>query len=229
MSLKISDFWRKTLRISGIVVLALVAAALIRVAVWEHFYYKRMEGSPRDTTNMPFVGGQEADETEVTEDDRKKHIVSADKPRFLSIEKLGVRNARVLEVSANGGEPMGVPVGIFDVGWARTSGKPGQGGTLLMNGHNGGPTKDGVFKNLPKLVVGDIIAVERGDGQMFYYELHDSKVLKLAEANSYMRTLIESPISGRESLSLISCTGGWIQAQRTFDSRIMIRAVLVEN
>ena len=229
MSLKISDLWRKVFHVFGIVLLVLVIGALARVAVWEHFYYKSKEGSPRATTNTPFVEGGEVDETEVVEDDRKKHIVAPDKPRFLSIEKLGIRNARILEVSANSGEPMGVPPGIFDVGWARTSAKPGQGGTLLLDGHNGGPTKDGVFKNLPKLVAGDIITIERGDGQIFHYELYDSKILGLEDANAYMRTLGESPIPGRESISIISCTGGWIQAQRTYDSRIMIRAVLVEN
>ena len=231
MSLKISDFWRKVFQILGILFLILVLAALVRVAVWEHFYYKEKEGSPRATTNTPFVEGgvEEADEVEVTVDDQKKHIVAPDKPRFLSVEKLGIQNARILEVSANSGEPMGVPAGIFDVGWARTSGKPGQGGTLLLDGHNGGPTKDGVFKNLPKLERGDIITIERGDGQVFHYELYDRQILVLDEANAYMRTLSESPIPGRESISIISCTGGWIQAQRTYDSRIMIRAVLVEN
>ena len=55
------------------------------------------------------------------------------------------------------------------------------------------------------------------------------KILKVSEADSYMRTLQASPIAGRESLSLITCTGEWIQAGRTYDSRVMLRATLVNQ
>jgi hypothetical protein len=44
-----------------------------------------------------------------------------------------------------------------------------------------------------------------------------------------MSTMLKSPVPGKESLSLISCTGEWSQSQRTYLSRAMIRAVLVEN
>ncbi|MDL2235588.1 class F sortase [Christensenellaceae bacterium OttesenSCG-928-L17] len=229
MSLKISNTIRKTLQIIGVAILIILALCLVRVAIWEYNYYKEKEGSPRATISTPFIDGTvEVDETEVTETVIKQHVVSPDKPRYLTISKLGVNNARIIEVSANSGEPMGTPVGIFDVGWARTSGKPGQGGVLLMDGHNGGPTKDGVFKRLDQLRPDDVIIIERGDGRTFTYQVYDTKILNLTEASAYMLTLMESPISGRESLSIITCTGTWINSTRTYDSRVMLRAVLVE-
>ena len=63
---------------------------------------------------------------------------------------------------------------------------------------------------------------------MFRYEVYDTRILKVAEADAYMKTLQKSPVPGRESLSIITCTGEWIQSRRTYDSRVMLRAVLMQ-
>ena len=232
MTLKISDTTRKIFRILGIVLLAGLAACIVKVAIWEYHYYNDKEGEARTlpvSSETPiYTEEQEADETEVTEEVIREYTVAPDKPRYLSIAKLSTSKARVIEVAANPGKPMGVPAGIYDVGWARNSGKPGQGSTLLLDGHNGGPTKAGVFKRLGILQPGDIILIERGDGALFEYEVFDIKVLKVKEADEYMNVLMDSPVPGRESLSIITCTGEWINSARTYDSRIMLRAVLVQ-
>ena len=134
---------------------------------------------------------------------------------------------RAVDLASNGA--MGTLASIFDVAWYRHSSKPGEGGTILLNGHNGGPTRIGIFKYLDHVSVGDIITIERGDGTIFNYEVYESKVLSLADASAYMPIMLQSPKKGIESLSIISCTGEWSQAQRTFLSRAMVRAVLVEN
>ena len=121
------------------------------------------------------------------------------------------------------------PRNIFDVGWYESSGKPGQGGTMMIDGHNGGPHVHGVFKDLPSLVVGDIIKVERGDGVVFNYKVVENKAVPLAESNEYMPEAGKSPEKGKESVTLITCTGDWSDQQQTYLSRQFTRAVLIEN
>ncbi|MBQ3325898.1 class F sortase [Candidatus Saccharibacteria bacterium] len=231
MALKMD--WKKKLPqiITGIILLML-AIFLLRVAIWESDYYHRMEGAPRavadSSTNAP-TSSEEVDESDVTEQMKLAHKVAADRPRFLSIEKLGIDRARVIEVGVNNLGQLQTPVSIFDVGWFRGSGRPGFGGTMVIDGHNGGPTMEGVFKHLPELTMGDVISIERGDGKFFRYQVIDNATVPLANADEYMKTAMTTPEKGRESLTLITCTGEWSQVQQTYLSRQFVRAVLIES
>lgn len=232
MALKFN--WKKNLpKIIWGTILLILAVCIIKIAVWEAHYYSEKEGSTRsvaiDNTIAPVDTSEDVDETERTEQDKLAWKVSADKPRFLSIDKLGIDRARVVEVGLNNIGRLLTPANIFDVGWYRSSSKPGAGGTLLIDGHNGGPTMEGVFKHLPELSVGDIIAIERGDGKYFRYEVVENEQVALSEADAKMPKMLTTPVSGRESLSLITCSGAWSQVQNTYLSRQFIRAVLVED
>lgn len=223
---------KNSLRIIKWVALGLFGVFLvvffIKTAVWEHFYYSEMEGSERDVT-AEVEEEEELIEVEPTEEEVHEYTVAADRPRYLSIEKLGISNARVLAIGINKKGELDTPNNIFDVGWYESSGKPGQGRTMLIDGHNGGPHVYGVFKRLPELAQGDIITVERGDGTVFRYQVIENNEVPLAESDRYMVTAMRSPESGRESLTLISCSGEWSQSQGTYLSRQFVRAVLVKN
>lgn len=226
---KIKTGWKQIVKwaLVGIVGI-LVLVFFIRVAVWEHDYYERMEGSEREVTET--VEWQEELEEKVpTEEEVKEYTVAADRPRYLSIEKLGISNARVLAMGVNAKGALNTPANIFDVGWYNASGKPGQGRVMIIDGHNGGPHMYGVFKKLPDLVAGDIIKIERGDGAVFEYSVVENTTVSIDEADKYMNTLAKKPaISDKEGLTLISCTGEWSQKQKTYLSRQFVRAVLVE-
>ena len=131
-------------------------------------------------------------------------------------------------MGVNASGELATPNNIFDVGWYEASGKPGFGGTMIIDGHNGGPRVLGVFKNLPDLVEGDIITVERGDGLVFNYRVVENEAVALADADAYMAVAARSPEPGVESMTLISCTGEWSQQQGTYLSRQFTRAVLVD-
>ena len=100
---------------------------------------------------------------------------------------------------------------------------------MVIDGHNGGPHVYGVFKRLPDLVSGDIIQVEKGDGTIFKYKVVENTTVPLADSDKYMATAARSPEAGKESVTLISCTGEWSQSQGTYLSRQFTRAVLVEG
>lgn len=207
------------------IVTILLAAFLVRVATFEKQYYSEKEGSERA---VAIDMGDELVEVEPTEQEVVEYTVAADRPRYLSIDRLGISKARVLPMGINANGELSTPNNIFDVGWYYSSGKPGQGGTLLIDGHNGGPHVQGVFKDLPALGDGDIITIERGDGQIFQYSVVENKTVALSDSNDYMATAMMSPMRGHESVTLISCTGEWSQAQGTYLSRQFVRAILVE-
>ena len=226
MSLKIKG-WRKILRWAIWSVLTIVFLVfLIRVATFESSYYSEKEGSERAATEQ--TDDVSLDETEPTEAEIKEHTVAPDEPRYLTIDKLGVKNSRILGMGVNMKGELDTPRNIFDVGWYEYSGKPGQGKTMVIDGHNGGPHVHGVFKNLPSLAAGDIIEVERGDGAKFKYKVVENVTVPLEQSNEYMSTVEQSPERGKESVTLISCTGEWSQQRGTYLSRQFTRAVLVE-
>ena len=206
----------------------LILIFLIRVAVWEDAYYREKEGSERDEAVI-VMGPEDEEIIEVppTEEEVVEYKVAPDRPRYLTVEKLGVYNARILPMSINSKGELNTPNNIFDVGWYEASSKPGEGGTMVIDGHNGGPHVHGVFKDLPSLGVGDIIQVERGDGVKYRYRVVDNVTVPLVEADNYMSKAMRSPETGKESITLISCTGEWSQTQKTYLSRQFTRAVLV--
>ncbi len=210
----------------GLITVAILLFSIftLRVMIWEHQYYAEKEGSERD---IVMDMGEELVETQPTEQEVVEYTVAADRPRYLSIDRLAVKNARILPMGINEKGELGTPNNIFDVGWYYDSGKPGQGGTLLIDGHNGGPHVQGVFKDLPNLVEGDIITIERGDGKVFRYSVVESKAIPLSESNDYMAIAMKSPMAGKESVTLISCTGEWSQTQGTYLSRQFVRAILI--
>ncbi len=217
--------------ILGKVVLTLVIILVIgffaKTAIWEHYYYTGKEGSARATATVVEAQDEPLDETEPTEEEIVEYTVPADHPRYLSIEKLGIQNARVLSMGLKSSGELNTPVNIFDVGWYNASGTPGSGRTLMIDGHNGGPNVVGVFKYLNKLFEGDLITIERGDGEIFTYKVVENKEVPLSESDEYMKTALTSAVHGVEGLTLISCVGEWSQTQQTYLSRQFVRAVRV--
>lgn len=231
MSLKINTSPKKIISWVAWTILAILFVVyLVRVATWEHWYYNDKEGTERavaiDSIEEP---QEELIEEKPTEDEIREYTVPADHPKYLTIEKLGIRNARIISVGVNQKNQLGTPNNIFDVGWYDGSAKPGMEGTVLIDGHNGGPHVHGVFKDLPNLASGDIIKIERGDGLVYNYRVVENKAVALSEADKYMVTAMKSPEKGKQSLTLISCTGEWSQQQGTYLSRQFTRAVLVEE
>ena len=226
--LKIKGGWRRPLKWAiWSVLIVFFLVFLIRVAVFENNYYHEKEGSERAVAEQ-VDDGSDLDETEPTATEVAEYTVAPDRPRYLTIERLGVKKSRILPMGVNTAGELDTPNNIFEVGWYEGSSKPGEGGTMIIDGHNGGPHVYGVFKNLPDLMEGDIIQVERGDGEIFKYRVAENKAVPLTESNDYMSTAAKSPESGKESVTLISCTGEWSQAQGTYLSRQFTRAVLMD-
>lgn len=232
MSLKIIG-WKKIIARSiwGLIIL-MATGFIARTAIWENNYYASKEGSERAVV-MAFSNEDELTEQLVEEQPTPEvvieYTVREGYPRYMSIPDLGIVKSRIIELQTKrGSNELGTPNNIYDVGWYGASNKPGEGGNILMDGHSGGPNEVGVFKYLPTLSVGSRIEIEVGGGAIYTYEVVENLQKSLVEGNKYMSTALHGQINGKETLTIITCTGEWSAIQNTFLSRQFVRAVLVE-
>lgn len=170
------------------------------------------------------------DETPITDKQKQEYTVPAAQPRYIEIPKLGISNVRVTKVGVTANNMLDVPRNINDTAWYAKSATPGSGvGAVLIDGHNGGVSHNGVFAQLSTLKKGDQISVERGDGKIFTYEVYDVRNMPLEWVNKTgMKEMMYSVDPSKEGLSLITCSGRWIPKDKVFDHRILVRATIIE-
>lgn len=208
-----------------------VALLLVVVLVWIGWFTYRYytTGQQLPIPIALATPNSHVEERDVTPQEKQQHSVDPSHPRYISIPSLDIQKARVMQVGVASNGELDTPPNIHDVGWYNQSVTPGSdAGALLLDGHNGGPTKGGVFERLEDMGQGDLITIERGDGELFTYEVVENKTLTLEDLNDGgMKRMSESASVSEEGLNIISCTGNWIPAQNTFDQRVTIRAVAV--
>ena len=172
------------------------------------------------------------DERPVTVQAKQEWTVPASHPRYISIPKLGIENARIVQLGIikKTGQ-LDAPVSIHEAGWYNGSALPGKGGAMLMDGHNGGPNFGGIFEKLRDLKNGDEIIIERGDGKKLTYVVKDNRDMNVKDINDPankwgMATMTNSIEAGKEGLNIITCVGQWDERSQTFNERTMLRSVI---
>lgn len=215
-----------------VILIALLAIFFGRVALWEHDYLARMEGSDRDTPAANGTSGViydgDGNEAEMTETEIVNYVVPANMPRYFSIPSLGIVNVPIAEVGLRADGSVDVPGYSNVIGWYNGSVLPGAKGASLLDAH-GGDLGDGIFRTLPRIQIGADINIEMGDGRLFTYKVVDTATRPLDGENSadqYMPTALTPPQGSTASLTLITCTGEWSQIRQTYLNRFFARAVL---
>lgn len=140
-------------------------------------------------------------------------------PRVLYIDKLDIA-ARILPMGVNGDNSIQSPRNIFDAGWYTGSVKPGDIGAMFIDGHASGPTREGLFAYLDKLVEGDEIQVEKGDGTRLTYRVVHAEVADLAALD--MKKMLLPYGNTLRGLNLMTCSGEWLADQETFSQRVIV-------
>lgn len=144
-------------------------------------------------------------------------------PRYLVIPSLSVQ-ARIKQVGADSKGQLQAPYNIYDAGWYKYSSKPGDaGGAMLIDGHVSGPTKRGVFYGLKKLVNGDIITVQRGDGHGFSFRVVKSQTYDADKVD--MTAALISADPEKLGLNLITCSGKVDSQTNQYNQRTIVFAV----
>lgn len=216
--------------------LALIVSALLILIglVFLFFYfYWYFTGNKVIDINLPLEINFASENSGVVEElvseaKIRDYQVPNSHPRYVSIQALGIQKTRILPVGLDKDGHIGTPVNIFDAAWYQQSGKPGNNNQVIfLDGHNGGPSKDGIFKQLPKLARNSVIEIERGDGQVFRYKVVENYSLPLNKFDSAKMHQVLTPIKQQETLAIVSCTGKWIQARHTYTDRVVVRAVRI--
>ena len=217
-----------------VVVVALSVCWLLLIGYTGFYLYVNfIQTKDISSSSSQTVASHEVDETEVTQEKKDDYQVpNPSFPRYLSIPSLKISNARVVQIGTikNTGQ-LDSPKSIYDAGWYTKSGLPGAGkGAVLIDGHNGGPTKGGIFENLGSLSKGSEIIIERGDGQRITYQVADNREMSVEGINHEsnplgMKTMLNSMDPKKEGLNMITCVGDWDYSKNTFNKRVMLRAV----
>lgn len=160
---------------------------------------------------------EEADPESLT-----SYQTAPDLPRYLTIEKINVKT-RVRSVVRDKNGTLLAPSNIYDVGWYDGSAKPGEAGTIVMDGHVLGPTKGGVFYSLGTLGIGDKLIVERGDGKSFSYSVTATRLYDNDKVD--MEKILTTSVPGKPALNLITASGRFNVRTNQFEPRLAIFAV----
>lgn len=208
----------------------LILGVALASAVWFGYRYFTTGELPPVVSVSALQADPNVDEKEVTKQQVIEHTVAADEPRYVSIPSLGVGSTRVFGGGVDKNNQLEAPKNISDAVWYNKSMKPGAGyGAVLLDGHNGGITRDGVFAKLGTLKTGAEIVVERGDGKKFTYRVVENQSMPLDEVNKTgMKMMTQSAEEDKEGLNIITCDGKWVPKYQQFDHRIMLRAVIVD-
>jgi len=209
------------------IILALLATLLILAGYYGYQWFITGEKPPVVPLPASALADPSIDESPVTQSMIDNYTVPATHPRYISIPALNVVNARVQSVGLTKTNTLDTPKNISDTAWYNKSATPGQGyGSVIIDGHNGGISRDGVFAGLDKLKKGDEIIIERGDGEKFTYTVVENKTESLKDANTTgMKRLMMPFDKSKEGLGLITCAGKWVPRDKVFDQRILVRAV----
>lgn len=150
--------------------------------------------------------------------------VAAHKPRYIFIPSLAVK-AIIKPVGLTDDNHIQAPTNVHHTGWFTGSAAPGQDGATVIVGHVSNWEARSVFHEIKKLKNGDLIVIERGDGQRITYAV--------AKSQSYAAQEIDmgaalSPITPSTSgLTLITCDGKVVKGNE-YEKRLVVFATPVE-
>jgi LPXTG-site transpeptidase (sortase) family protein len=212
--------------------LVLLGVILLSVSGWLAYrWFTTGEQPPLIPLPASALADPSIDEEPIPQSAVDNHKVSATHPRYISIPALNIKKVRVKDVGLTANNLLDTPANIHDTAWYRDGAFPGQGyGAVIINGHNGGVTRDGVFAGLANLKNGDEIIIERGDGRKITYRVVENRTESLTETNKTgMKRLMTPYDQSKEGLGLITCAGKWVPRDKVFDKRILVRAVVVEE
>jgi len=141
-------------------------------------------------------------------------------PAKLNIPSLGV-NADIIQVGVTATGNMAVPHSFQQVGWYKYGPAPGNDGDAVLAGHvDNGLSLAGVFYHLKDIKIGDTFEIVDSASGTAVFEVTATSSLDYHEGDTSAIFTTEGP----PTLTLITCTGDWVQADKTYDHRLIVKA-----
>jgi LPXTG-site transpeptidase (sortase) family protein len=156
--------------------------------------------------------------------DPADQVDDSPEPVSISIARLRVDAADVVDVGVESNGEMEIPSAPEDVGWYRFNPKPGQEGSAVLAGHINYNGTNGVFRHLSKLEVGDQVIIGYDDGSKTSFEVVERKQYNKEEL-PLDRIFAKS---GDPVLTLITCGGSFNSSLRSYEDNFVVYAIPVE-
>jgi hypothetical protein len=121
---------------------------------------------------------------------------------------------------------MGVPSNFTDVAWYKDGVRPGMRGSAVIAGHyNGKDTPEAVFYDLSNLQIGDEVIIMSAE------RIEDIFRVVKVETYAYDGPTTDVFIStdGKKRLNLITCGGGWLSEEGTYNERTVVFTELLTD
>lgn len=141
-------------------------------------------------------------------------------PDRIEISSIGV-NALIDEMGVTESNNIEAPATNHTAGWFNQSSVINESGATIIDGHLGSNIDPGVFWNLEELVVGDTITLHAKNGDSAYYVIRETEVV---DRNSTNFDKYYNSIGDGNGLNIITCNGGYLQQEATYDSRLIVYA-----
>jgi sortase A len=142
-------------------------------------------------------------------------------PTRLALPALSI-DAPVEQVGLNARGAMAAPSHFANVAWYKNGARPGDLGNAVLAGHlNNAAGTSGIFENLHKLSLGDVIEVRDGEGKLLRYAVREMTVYPESAAP---REKIFVGDKSTSRLVLITCNGAWDHNIRSYDKRLVVFA-----
>ena len=209
-------FTRKRLILVGIVLVAIGIAGLVTA----FSMLNKPTKIPESNISAPVIESPVSDKPKPEE--IAEYTVAPDLPKFISIPKLDITNARVFSLGLKNGE-IATPSNIHDAGWYKNSAKPGESGAMFMYGHRSSWESEGLFRNLSKLKSGDTFTITKGDNEVLTYKVVTSKTYKKDDVD--MNEVLAPINESKSGLNLMTCVGEVIEGTNDFTERLIVFAV----
>ncbi len=162
------------------------------------------------------------DETPRDPSDFEDYRVDEEAPRLLRIDSIDT-TALIKPVQVDMANRLITPDNVFDAGWYEGSRQPGRSGVVVLNGHVAGINSRGALYYARALEPGDVIELERGDGQVFSYEIKEKQ--KIAYKDIQTTDLLIPHESGRNGLNIVAVDNRYNVLTDEFQDRLVLYAV----
>jgi LPXTG-site transpeptidase (sortase) family protein len=152
--------------------------------------------------------------------DPRDHVDDRPVPTSISIDRIGVSEAPVLDVGVRPDGEMEIP-GASDVGWYRFNPTPGEAGSAVLAAHIQYNGKPGVFRYLSDVEIGDEVVVHFDDGSQTGF-----RIVELAQYDKdELPTDRVFAKDGDPVLTLITCGGDFNRSLNSYEDNVVAYAV----
>ena len=156
--------------------------------------------------------------------DPAEHRNDLPAPTSISISRIDVSNATVVDVGVEENGDMELP-GADAVGWYRYNAIPGENGSAVLAAHISYNGRNGVFRYLSDVEPGDVVTIGYDDGSMSTFEVFE--VAQYDKQELPLERIFEK--DGDPVLTLITCGGDFNRSLSSYEDNVVAYAAPIDT